>query len=104
VEKLLVRKKPELTGGAVKSAMLARGNMGQPEIEFTLNSEGADRFAQITRDNVGRRLAIVLDHELYSAPRINGEIPPAAARSLATFPMKKPGNWPMCCRIHCRYQ
>jgi len=74
-EKLLVKKKPELTGSAVKSALVARGNLGQPEIQFTLNSEGADRFAQITRDNAGRRLAIVLDHELYSAPRINGEIP-----------------------------
>jgi SecD/SecF fusion protein len=75
IEQVVVRKKPELTGSAVKSAMAVRGTMGDPEIEFTLNDEGAKRFADLTRNNVGRRLAIVLDHELYSAPRINGEIP-----------------------------
>jgi SecD/SecF fusion protein len=75
VEQVVVRKRAELTGSAVKGAMAVRGNMGEPEIEFTLNDEGAKRFADITRNNVGRRLAIVLDHELYSAPRINGEIP-----------------------------
>jgi SecD/SecF fusion protein len=75
IEQMMVKKKPELTGRAVKSAVAARGPMGDPEIEFTLNDDGAKRFATLTRDNVGRRLAIVLDHELYSAPRINGEIP-----------------------------
>ena len=64
-----------MTGSAVTSATAVMGNVGEPEIEFTLDEEGAKRFAEITRDNMGRRLAIVLDHELYSDPRINGEIP-----------------------------
>ncbi len=77
IESVIVKKKPErgLTGSAVKSAMVIRGNLGEPEIDFTLNSEGAALFADITRENVGRRLAIVLDGELYSAPVIRGEIP-----------------------------
>jgi SecD/SecF fusion protein len=85
LESVIVRKKPELTGSAVKSAMAGRGNLGQPEIEFTLTDEGATRFAEITRDNVGRRLAIVLDHELYSAPRINGEIPSGRGQITGNF-------------------
>ncbi|MDB6022669.1 MAG: protein translocase subunit SecDF [Pedosphaera sp.] len=71
----LVKKKAELTGEYIKSAFMSRDPMGRPEINFTLNSKGAEKFAEITRDNVGRQLAIVLDGELQSAPRINGEIP-----------------------------
>ena len=72
----LVKKKPErgLTGKYIKSAAMGRNNVGQPEINFSLTSEGADIFADVTRENTGRFLAIVLDGELQSAPRINGEI------------------------------
>ncbi len=70
----LVKKKPELTGKYIKSAVASRDQVGQPEIEFTLTSEGGDIFSRVTRDNTGRFLAIVLDGELLSAPRINGEI------------------------------
>ncbi len=73
----LVKKKAErgMTGKYIKSAMVIRDPMsGLPEIEFTLNSEGSDIFGTITRENIGRLLAIVLDGELYSAPRINSEI------------------------------
>ncbi len=85
IEQVIVRKKPELTGSAVSGAMAVHGNVGEPEIEFTLNEKGATRFAEITRDNVGRRLAIVLDHELYSAPRINGEIPSGRGQITGNF-------------------
>jgi preprotein translocase subunit SecD len=59
VEAVVVKKRPEMTGG-VQSAMVVRGNLGQPEISFTLDSEGSRRFAEITVNNVGRRMAIVL--------------------------------------------
>jgi len=74
----MVEKKSKmgLTGKNVKSASVSLNPMtGEPEIDFTLDKEGADSFAQITRENVGRMLAIVLDGELYSAPVIKGEIP-----------------------------
>jgi SecD/SecF fusion protein len=76
VEEVIVKKKPErgLTGSAIKSAMVVRGNLGEPQINFTLNAEGARLFGEITRENVGRRLAIVLDGELYSAPVIQSPI------------------------------
>src|SRR5208283_634879 len=55
-------------------AMVVRGNLGEPEIHFTLDDKGAERFAEITRENVHQRLAIILDKELYSAPVIQSPI------------------------------
>ena len=74
IENLLVKKHVELTGSSISRAMVGRGNLGEPQIDFTLNAQGADKFAQITRDNVGNRLAIILDGEVYSAPVIKGPI------------------------------
>ena len=47
---------------------------GQPEVSMTMNSDGARRWAQLTKANVGKAIAIVLDNVVYSAPRVNGEI------------------------------
>ncbi|MDD2840460.1 MAG: protein translocase subunit SecD [Rickettsiales bacterium] len=47
---------------------------GQPAVSFNFNSLGAKKFADITRDNVGKILAIVLDSEVITAPRINTPI------------------------------
>lgn len=89
-----------LTGRYVESAQLqfAGGQSGQlanePIVAITFNSEGAQLFADITRANVGKQLAIFLDGELLSAPRINeviaggtavisGSFTPESARALA---------------------
>ncbi|MDB6053163.1 MAG: protein-export rane protein SecD [Verrucomicrobiales bacterium] len=75
---MLVQKKlaNNLTGKYIKRAYVIRDDISNtPQIAFELNSEGAPLFAQVTRENVGRKLGIVLDGELYSAPVINGEIP-----------------------------
>jgi len=76
VEQVVVKKRPEngLHGDIVKSAMVGRGNLGEPLIEFKLNDDGAKKFAEVTRNNIGRQLAIVLDSQLYSAPVIQGAI------------------------------
>ena len=47
---------------------------GQPEVSMTMNSEGARKWAELTKANVGKAIAIVLDGVVYSAPRVNGEI------------------------------
>ncbi|MDN5552760.1 protein translocase subunit SecDF [Prevotella sp.] len=47
---------------------------GSPEVSMTMNSDGARRWAALTKANVGRAIAIVLDNAVYSAPRVNGEI------------------------------
>ena len=47
---------------------------GSPEVSMTMNSDGARRWAALTKANVGKEIAIVLDGTVYSAPRVNGEI------------------------------
>jgi len=72
-EKYIVKKKAEMTGG-VKSAMVTRDNLGRPEIRFDLDSAATETFGRITRENVGRQLAIILDGELQTAPVIRTAI------------------------------
>jgi SecD/SecF fusion protein len=74
----LVQKKAAggLNGKNIKRAIVIRDQISnKPQIDFELDSQGADVFAKVTRENIGRHLAIVLDGELYSAPRIKSEIP-----------------------------
>ncbi len=47
---------------------------GSPEVSMTMNSDGARRWAALTKANVGKAIAIVLDGTVYSAPRVKGEI------------------------------
>ncbi len=47
---------------------------GSPEVSMTMNSDGARRWAALTKANVGKAIAIVLDGTVYSVPRVNGEI------------------------------
>ena len=47
---------------------------GRPTVNMTMNSDGARRWASLTKANVGRAIAIVLDGVVYSAPRVSGEI------------------------------
>ncbi|HWD93667.1 MAG TPA: protein translocase subunit SecD [Verrucomicrobiae bacterium] len=70
VEHYLVKKNAEMVGG-ISSAWVSRDNFGRPQIEFRLDSAHSDKFYEITKANVGRQLAIVLDGELQTAPRIN---------------------------------
>ena len=73
---LMVQKKLAngLTGKFIKRANPIRDPMGAPEIAFEFDNVGAQKFADLTTDHVGERLAIVLDGELYTAPRIEGPI------------------------------
>ena len=64
-----------LTGSALKKAAVSYDNLNRPQIQFEMNIEGAEIFAKITRENIGRRLAITLDGEVQTAPSINSEIP-----------------------------
>ncbi len=78
VHHYLVKKEPErgLTGKYIKNARaIFDPATGEPQIEFSFNDEGARLFGDITRENVGKHLAIILDGEVKSAPRIEGPIP-----------------------------
>ena len=53
---------PTLLGGsAIKTAVLSQGEFGRPAVDFTLDGKGAEIFAKITRENIGKPLAIMLD-------------------------------------------
>src|SRR5213075_142718 len=54
---VLVRKKTEMDGSGIIDARVRHNDLGKPEIDFSLNTVGARRFGDITRENVGRRLA-----------------------------------------------
>jgi preprotein translocase subunit SecD len=66
----LVRRQAIITGRDLRTARAGIGDHGQPNVEFTLNPQGAARFQEETGRSVGRRLAIVLDERVISAPAI----------------------------------
>ena len=63
-----------LEGDVITDAKDQFDNFGKPEVSMTMNSEGAREWAALTKANVGKAVAIVLDGVVYSAPRVNQEI------------------------------
>ncbi|MGA8266083.1 MAG: protein translocase subunit SecD [Ignavibacteriaceae bacterium] len=71
-----VNKQPELTGGVITNAQAnIDPNTSSAIVNMQMNSEGATEWARITGANVGKRMAIILDGAVYSAPNIIGKIP-----------------------------
>ncbi len=71
---LLLEKEGALTGSVLADAWVEAGEMGVPEVSFKMTREGAKLFARLTGANIGRRLAIVLDGKVQSAPEIQSRI------------------------------
>ena len=63
-----------MEGDVVTDAEDKFDQFGRPEVSMTMNSEGARQWAALTKANIGKAIAIVLDGVVYSAPRVNGEI------------------------------
>ncbi len=63
-----------LEGDVITDAKDQFDNFGRPEVSMTMNGDGARVWAQLTKANIGKAVAIVLDGVVYSAPRVNGEI------------------------------
>jgi preprotein translocase subunit SecD len=70
----LVRKVAAVTGRDLRNARQSLDENNQPAVSFTLNNEGGRKFGQVTGDNIGKRLAIILDGRVQSAPNIEGRI------------------------------
>ncbi len=66
--------KAPLEGNVITNARDGFDQMGHPCVTMQMNSDGARRWAQLTKANIGRAVAIVLDNTVYSAPRVNSEI------------------------------
>ncbi|MFH0898860.1 MAG: protein translocase subunit SecD [bacterium] len=70
----LVSAYPDLTGDHIIDARVAFDEFHRPEVDFRLDSSGAKDFAELTANNVGRRLGIIIDNVMYSSPSIKSEI------------------------------
>lgn len=72
--KLLLKAIPILDGSMITDARVAYDEHGSPVIAFSLNSVGAKIFGDFSGSNVGKRMAVVLDNKVYSAPVIRERI------------------------------
>lgn len=72
--KLLLKAVPILDGSMITDARLAYDDKHRPVVSFELNSQGAKRFADFSSASIGKRMAIVLDGKIYSAPVIRARI------------------------------
>ncbi len=96
-QKLAVRRRVDVDGGDLTDARAGtNGQTGEWVVNFTFNSVGARRFADVTRANVNHRFAIVLDNQIISAPvirepitggrgQISGSFNAASANDLAVL-------------------
>ena len=70
--------KAPLDGSAVTDARVSYDgtgmNKGNPSVSMSMNAEGANTWARLTRDNIGKQIAIVLDGLVYSYPNVQNEI------------------------------
>ncbi len=83
-----IQRREMLTGDMLTNAQPAF-EQGMPVVSFRLNGIGAKKFCDVTRDNVGKPFAIVLDNKVISAPRINGAICGGAAIITGQFSVQE---------------
>ncbi len=72
---ILLETTTDLTGDALDTASVTMDQYGNPEVSMRFNPVGSTKFADLTGQNVGRRMAVVLDKVIKTAPNINGKIP-----------------------------
>ncbi len=82
---ILVRRDPVLTGEVLTDARVQRGQMNEPTVGISFDTRGTRIFGEVTSANVGRRLAIVLDDTVYSAPVIRTAITGGRAEISGSF-------------------
>lgn len=86
---IVLRKEVVLDGSYISDARVGQDQFGRPVVDFSLTLEGADIFAEVTRNNVGKRLAIVLDGRVRSAPVIQTEILGGRGQITGTFSVEE---------------
>ena len=81
--------KAPLDGGVVTDARVQYGNNGSPEVSMSMNAEGANTWARMTKDNIGRQIAIVLDGMVYSYPTVQSEISGGSSQITGNFTVEE---------------
>ncbi|MEO9482586.1 MAG: protein translocase subunit SecDF [Ekhidna sp.] len=67
--------KASLTGETISNASASLNERAEPEVTMQMNASGSRTWGKMTRENIGKRIAIVLDNYVFSAPYVRGEIP-----------------------------
>jgi len=100
-EPLLLEKQAVLVGDALINASVrfSQSEFNEPVVGLQFNAEGAKKFAEITTNNVGRRLAIVLDGKVQSAPRIKEPIPSGEAVITGRFSIEQAQDLALVLRV-----
>lgn len=90
-EKILLSKNTLLTGDTLVNAEVKfdQSRFNEPYVAIEFNAKGSSVFSEITGANVGKRLAIVLDGKVHSAPRINERIPSGKASITGRFTVEE---------------
>ncbi len=78
-----------LTGNELSNATSGHDQLGMPDVSLEFNSEGARLFEEATEQTVGRQLAMVLDGEVISAPRVNERISGGRAQITGRFSVEQ---------------
>ena len=82
--------KAPLDGGVITDARVQFGNNGgSPEVSMSMNAEGANIWARMTKDNLGKQIAIVLDGMVYSYPNVTSEITGGNSQITGNFTMEE---------------
>jgi preprotein translocase subunit SecD len=81
----LVKKRVMLTGDVLSDARVSIGQFNDPYVSITFDAKGGREFERITGENVKKRMAIVLDNTIYSAPVIQERISGGRAQITGTF-------------------
>ncbi len=82
--------KAPLDGGVVTDARVSYGNTGgSPSVSMSMNAEGANVWARMTKDNIGKQIAIVLDGMVYSYPTVNTEITGGSSEISGNFTLEE---------------
>ena len=82
--------KAPLDGGVVTDARVEYGNSGgNPNVSMSMNAEGANIWARMTKDNIGKQIAIVLDGMIYSYPNVNQEISGGSSSISGNFDLQE---------------
>jgi preprotein translocase subunit SecD len=85
----LLRKVAAVTGRDLRTARQTLDENNRPAVGFSLNNDGARKFGKFTGDNIGRRLAIVLDSRVQSAPVIETRITDEGRITSGTFTLQE---------------
>ena len=78
-----------LEGDVIIDARQVFDDRGQPAVSMQMNSSGARAWKRVTANNIGRRIAITLDHHVYSAPVVNTEIPNGSSQITGKFTIEE---------------